>query len=76
MCTVRCPLCGIRQKRQRKLQLGCRRTCNDARLRVNITTKAGGESLQPVILQIQQMATNILDVIFPYVLKDITFRCV
>lgn len=41
---------------------------------VNITTKAGGESLQPVILQIQQMATNILDVIFPYVLKDITFE--
>ena len=24
---------------------------------MNITTKAGGESLQPVILQIQQMAT-------------------
>ncbi len=33
MCTVLCPLGGIRQKRQRKLQLGCRRTCNDARLR-------------------------------------------
>lgn len=33
MCTVLCPLCGIRQKQQRKLQLGCRRTCNDARLR-------------------------------------------
>ena len=33
MCTVLCPLCGIRQKRQRKLQLGCRRTGNDARLR-------------------------------------------
>ena len=41
---------------------------------MNISTKAGGESLQPVILQIQQMATNILDVIFPYVLKDITFE--
>ena len=23
MCTVLCPLCGIRQKWQRKLQLGC-----------------------------------------------------
>lgn len=33
MCTVLCPLCGIRQKWQRKLQLGCRRTGNDARLR-------------------------------------------
>ena len=41
---------------------------------VNITAKAGGESLQPVILPIQQMATNILDVIFPYVLKDITLE--
>lgn len=41
---------------------------------VNITTKAGGESIQPVILQIQQMATNVLDVIFPYVLKDITLE--
>ena len=28
MCTVLCPLCGIRQKWQRKLQLGCRRTGN------------------------------------------------
>ena len=33
MCIVLCPLCGIRQKWQRKLQLGCRRTGNDARLR-------------------------------------------
>lgn len=41
---------------------------------VNITTKAGGESIQPVILQIQQMATNVLDVIFPYVLKDVTLE--
>lgn len=36
MCTVLCPLCGIRQKWQRKLQLGCRRTGNDARLVVTM----------------------------------------
>ncbi len=41
---------------------------------VNITTLAGGESVQPVILQMQQMATNVLDVIFPYVLQDITLE--
>ena len=40
MCTVLCPLCGIRQKRQRKLQLGCRRTCNDARLRGDDVVKS------------------------------------
>ncbi len=41
---------------------------------VNITTLAGGESVQPVILPMQQMATNVLDVIFPYVLQDITLE--
>ena len=41
---------------------------------VNITTKEGAESIAPIVLQMQQMATNILDVIFPYVLKDITFE--
>ena len=49
-------------------------TRNSGASYVNITAKAGGESLQSVILPIQQMATNILDVIFPYVLKDITFE--
>lgn len=49
-------------------------TRNSGASYVNITTKTGGESIQPVILQVQQMATNVLDVIFPYVLKDITLE--
>lgn len=41
---------------------------------VNITTKEGAESIAPIVLQMQQMATNILDVLFPYVLKNITLE--
>ena len=41
---------------------------------MNITTKEGAESIAPIVLQMQQMATNILDVLFPYVLKNITLE--
>lgn len=41
---------------------------------VNITMKEEVGSLAPIALQIQQMATNVLDVLFPYVLKNITLE--
>ena len=34
---------------------------------VNITVKEESESIKPIILQIKQMATNVLDVLFPYI---------
>lgn len=41
---------------------------------VNITVKEESESIKPIILQIKQMATNVLDVLFPYILKDLTLE--
>lgn len=41
---------------------------------VNITVKEENESIKPIILQIKQMATNVLDVLFPYILKDLTLE--
>lgn len=41
---------------------------------VNITVKEENESIKPIILQIKQTATNVLDVLFPYILKDLTLE--
>ncbi|WP_434476139.1 DUF4925 domain-containing protein [Bacteroides finegoldii] len=41
---------------------------------VNVTAKEENESIKPIILQIKQMGTNVLDVLFPYILKDLTLE--
>ena len=41
---------------------------------VNITVKEENESIKPIILQIKQTATNVLDVLYPYILKDLTLE--
>lgn len=41
---------------------------------VNFTLIQGAESMEPVIQQAQQMATNVLDVLFPYLIKDIALE--
>lgn len=39
---------------------------------VNFILIQGAESMESIIQQAQQMATNVLDVLFPYLIKDIT----
>lgn len=46
-------------------------TRNSGASYVNMTLKEGAEFIAPIALQIQQTATNILDVLFQYILKDI-----